>query len=59
MIDLGSGGGLDVFLAAKKVGPEGRATGVVVTPAMIGRAHANALSGGSTPSNAGVSRGLR
>jgi SAM-dependent methyltransferase len=48
VVDLGSGGGLDVFLAAKKVGPEGKAIGIDMTPAMIERAHANATSGGYT-----------
>src|SRR5215468_9538803 len=38
VVDLGSGGGLDVFLAAKKVGPMGRAIGIDMTPAMIERA---------------------
>jgi len=48
VVDLGSGGGLDVFLAAKKVGPDGRAIGIDMTPAMIERARANAASGGYT-----------
>jgi arsenite methyltransferase len=38
VVDLGSGGGLDVFLAAKMVGAEGRAIGIDMTPAMIERA---------------------
>jgi arsenite methyltransferase len=46
VVDLGSGGGLDVFLASKMVGPQGRAIGVDMTPAMIDRARANALAGG-------------
>ncbi len=46
VVDLGSGGGLDVFLASKMVGPEGRAIGIDMTPAMIERARANALAGG-------------
>src|SRR6266568_7431999 len=46
VVDLGSGGGLDVFLAAKMVGPEGRAIGIDMTPEMIERAQANAVSGG-------------
>jgi arsenite methyltransferase len=46
VVDLGSGGGLDVFLASKKVGPEGRAIGIDMTPAMIERARANATAGG-------------
>ncbi len=48
VVDLGSGGGLDVFLAAKMVGPEGRAIGIDMTPAMIERARANAKGGGYT-----------
>src|ERR1700760_4039130 len=46
VVDLGSGGGLDVFLAAQKVGPAGRAIGIDMTPAMIERARANAEAGG-------------
>jgi arsenite methyltransferase len=46
VVDLGSGGGLDVFLAAKMVGPEGRAIGIDMTTAMIERARANAQAGG-------------
>src|ERR1700760_4896262 len=46
VVDLGSGGGLDVFLAAAKVGPTGRAIGIDMTPAMIERARASAASGG-------------
>lgn len=48
VVDLGSGGGLDVFLASKQVGPSGRAIGVDMTPEMIERAKANAVSGGYT-----------
>jgi SAM-dependent methyltransferase len=46
VVDLGSGGGLDVFLAAGMVGPMGRAIGIDMTPAMIERARANAVAGG-------------
>lgn len=46
VLDLGSGGGLDVFLAAKKVGPTGRAIGVDMTPDMIERARQGALQAG-------------
>jgi arsenite methyltransferase len=46
VVDLGSGGGLDVFLAAKMVGPKGKAIGIDMTPAMIERARANAEAGG-------------
>lgn len=42
VVDLGSGGGLDVFLAAKKVGPMGKAIGIDMTPEMIVRARKNA-----------------
>lgn len=48
VVDLGSGGGLDVFLAARKVGPHGRAIGIDMTPAMIERARANAQAGSYT-----------
>jgi SAM-dependent methyltransferase len=46
VVDLGSGGGLDVFLAAQMVGPTGRAIGIDMTPSMIERAKLNAASGG-------------
>lgn len=42
VVDLGSGGGLDVFLAAAKVGPGGRAIGIDMTPEMIDLARRNA-----------------
>jgi arsenite methyltransferase len=42
VVDLGSGGGLDVFLAAKKVGPSGKSIGIDMTPEMIARARKNA-----------------
>lgn len=48
VVDLGSGGGLDVFLSSKIVGPTGRAIGIDMTPAMVERARANASSGGYT-----------
>lgn len=41
VLDLGSGGGIDCFLAAKRVGPEGRVIGVDMTPAMLDRARAS------------------
>ena len=46
VLDLGSGAGVDVFLAAKAVGPEGRVIGVDMTPEMIARAWNNAVRGG-------------
>src|ERR1700759_511801 len=48
VVDRGSGGGLDVFLSSKQVGPQGRAIGIDMTPAMIERARANAAAGGYT-----------
>lgn len=48
VVDLGSGGGLDVFLAAKMVGPTGRAIGIDMTTSMLERARANAQAGGYT-----------
>lgn len=35
VLDLGCGGGTDLFIAAKKVGPQGRVVGVDLTPAMV------------------------
>lgn len=48
VVDLGSGGGLDVFLASQKVGPLGRVFGIDMTQAMIDRARKNAVEGGYT-----------
>ena len=42
VVDLGSGGGFDCFLAAKKVGQSGRVIGVDMTPDMVGKARENA-----------------
>ena len=44
VLDLGSGAGKDVFLAAQKVGRAGRAIGVDMTPEMIALARANAVT---------------
>lgn len=41
VLDLGSGGGFDVFLAAREVGPTGRVIGVDMTPEMLERARRN------------------
>jgi arsenite methyltransferase len=46
--DLGCGGGMDVFLASRKVGPTGQVIGIDMTTAMIERARANAEAGGFT-----------
>lgn len=41
VLDLGSGGGFDVFIAGRKVGPAGRAIGVDMTPDMLSKARKN------------------
>jgi ubiquinone/menaquinone biosynthesis C-methylase UbiE len=48
VLDLGSGAGIDCFLAAKKVGPTGRVIGVDMTPEMLDRARENARQSRST-----------
>ncbi len=45
VLDLGSGAGFDVFLAAQKVGKTGRVIGVDMTPEMIAKAKENARKG--------------
>lgn len=47
VLDLGSGGGIDCFIAAKHVGPSGRVIGIDMTPEMIGLARANAVAAGA------------
>ena len=47
VLDLGSGAGIDCFLAAREIGPTGRVIGVDMTPAMIQRARANAAKAGT------------
>jgi SAM-dependent methyltransferase len=44
VLDLGSGGGFDVFIAARKIGPSGRAIGVDMTQDMLEKARRNAVS---------------
>jgi arsenite methyltransferase len=46
VLDLGSGAGVDCFLAARRVGPTGQVIGVDMTDAMLARARANAERGG-------------
>jgi arsenite methyltransferase len=46
VLDLGSGAGIDVFIASRQVGPEGHVFGVDMTPDMLARARANAIQGG-------------
>src|SRR5947208_12350227 len=48
VVDLGSGGGLDVLLAAQKVGPTGKAIGIDMTHEMLDLARTNAERSGLT-----------
>ncbi|HJW21692.1 MAG TPA: arsenite methyltransferase [Candidatus Limnocylindrales bacterium] len=48
VLDLGSGGGIDVLLSAKRVGPTGRAIGLDMTDEMLALAQANAREAGAT-----------
>ncbi|MGQ0571986.1 MAG: arsenite methyltransferase [Armatimonadota bacterium] len=48
VVDLGSGAGLDVFFAADRVGPTGRAIGVDMTPEMVAKARENGIKLGVT-----------
>jgi arsenite methyltransferase len=48
VLDLGSGGGIDVLLSARRVGPSGFAYGVDMTDEMLDLARANAAKAGAT-----------
>jgi SAM-dependent methyltransferase len=48
VLDLGSGGGIDVLLSAKRVGPSGRAFGLDMTDEMLALAQRNAADAGAT-----------
>jgi arsenite methyltransferase len=48
VLDLGSGGGIDVLLSARRVGPAGRAYGLDMTEEMLALARANAEEAGAT-----------
>ncbi|MCI4334135.1 MAG: arsenite methyltransferase [Thermoplasmata archaeon] len=48
VLDLGSGAGIDCFLAAARVGPQGKVIGVDMTPEMIARARRSARRAGHT-----------
>jgi arsenite methyltransferase len=48
VLDLGSGGGIDVLLSAKRVGPAGKAYGLDMTEEMLALARANAAKAGAT-----------
>jgi SAM-dependent methyltransferase len=48
VLDLGTGGGIDVLLSAKRVGPTGRAIGLDMTDEMLALAQRNAAEAGAT-----------
>jgi arsenite methyltransferase len=48
VLDLGSGGGIDVLLSARRVGPSGKAYGVDVAPEMLALARQNATEAAAT-----------
>jgi SAM-dependent methyltransferase len=48
VLDIGSGAGIDCFIAAQKVGPTGKVIGLDMTPAMLEAARRNASQGGYT-----------
>src|SRR5664280_2274443 len=48
VLDLGSGGGIDVLLSARRVGPEGKAYGLDMTEEMLALARTNAAKAGAT-----------
>src|SRR5688572_23861337 len=48
VLDLGSGGGIDVLLSARRVGPSGRAYGLDMTDEMLDLARRNAAEAGAT-----------
>lgn len=56
VLDLGSGAGIDLFLAAQKVGPSGRVIGVDMTDEMIAKANQNIKAGKYT--NVEVRKGI-
>ena len=47
VLDLGSGGGIDVLLSARRVGPAGKAYGLDMTEEMLDLARANARAAGA------------
>ncbi len=57
MLDLGSGGGIDVLLAARRVGPDGLVYGVDMTDEMLTLARANAAKAGAGAANVAFLKG--
>lgn len=58
VLDLGSGGGIDVFLAARQVGPEGHVIGVDMTDEMLEKAEANKTKLGEAASHVEFRKGF-
>jgi len=56
VLDLGSGAGIDLLIAAQKVGPKGKVIGVDMTDEMIARARKNVVAAGA--SNVEVRKGI-
>ena len=56
VVDLGSGAGIDILLAGRKVGPTGRVIGIDMTDEMIARARENIAASGMT--NVEVRKGI-
>src|SRR5205823_2239065 len=48
VVDIGCGGGIDSFIAARMVGPQGQVIGIDMTPAMLAKARASAAAAGVT-----------
>ena len=59
VLDLGSGAGLDLLIASKKVGPSGRAIGLDMTPEMIEKAEENIRQAGASNGETGKVKGKR
>jgi SAM-dependent methyltransferase len=57
VLDLGSGGGIDCFLAARQVGPSGQVIGLDMTPDMLALAERNKASLGAAAANVRFVRG--
>ena len=58
VLDLGSGGGIDVFMAARQVGPEGYVIGVDMTHEMLAKAEANKVKLGEAAQNTEFRKGF-
>ena len=56
VLDIGSGGGIDAFFAAGRVGPTGRVIGIDMTPAMIARRSGRPRRRNGPTSNSGSAR---